>query len=206
MITGMAAREFAGTARALARIIAGCRSDQAIALGALNVELPDSVAVTIPKRLDKHPGAITRSGSWIDYRPGVSAWCLIDFDTKGMPKEVSDRIDAAGSMKRGRKSAEQLSVIDINVQQPRLSPPAYLSRPELELFSSIVDVCDAEHFRKTDLPLLSRYCEAAILAEQAALELRNGAVVDGKPSPWIVVQEKCVRALVSLSMRGLEVR
>jgi hypothetical protein len=48
---------------------------------------------------------------------------------------------------------------------------------------------------------LARYCEIAILAEQAALELRNGAVVDGKPSPWIVVQEKCVRAMVSLSMR-----
>jgi phage terminase small subunit len=61
--------------------------------------------------------------------------------------------------------------------------------------------CDADHFRQTDLPLLSRYCEAAILAEQAALELRNGAVVDGKPSPWIVIQEKSVRAMVALSMR-----
>jgi phage terminase small subunit len=104
-------------------------------------------------------------------------------------------------MKRGRVSAAELSVIDIDVQQARLSPPACLSGPELELFSSIVNACDVEHFRQTDLPLLSRYCEAAILAEQAALELRNGAVVDGKPSPWIVVQEKCVRAMVSLSMR-----
>ncbi len=42
----------------------------------------------------------------------------------------------------------------------------------------------------------------AVLNEQAARELqRGGAVVDGKPSPWIVVQEKCIRALVSLSMR-----
>jgi phage terminase small subunit len=64
-----------------------------------------------------------------------------------------------------------------------------------------VSGCDAGHFREPDLPLLSRYCEAAVLAEQAALELRNGAVVDGKPSPWIVIQEKCVRAMVSLSMR-----
>jgi phage terminase small subunit len=61
--------------------------------------------------------------------------------------------------------------------------------------------CGGDYFRQTDLPLLSRYCEAAILAEQAALELRQGAVLNGKPSPWIVVQEKCVRALVSLSMR-----
>ncbi len=67
------------------------------------------------------------------------------------------------------------------------------------MFTAIVAGCDANHFRQTDLPLLSRYCEAAILAEQAALG--NGAVLDGKPSPWIVIQEKCVRAMVSLSMR-----
>jgi phage terminase small subunit len=101
---------------------------------------------------------------------------------------------------RGRKSAAALSVVDVHDQQ-KLLPPAFLSEPERELFASIVGGCDADHFRQTDLPLLSRYCEAAVLAENAALELRDGAVVDGKPSPWIVVQEKCVRALVSLSMR-----
>ena len=69
------------------------------------------------------------------------------------------------------------------------------------MFVSIIDGCSAGHFQLTDLPLLSRYCEAAVLAEQAALELHDGAVVDGKPSPWIIVQEKCVRSMVSLSMR-----
>jgi hypothetical protein len=98
MVTGTAARAFAATASELALIIAGCRSDQAIALGALKAELADSVAVTIPNRLDKHPDAITRSRSCIDYRPSVPAWALIDFDAKGIPKEVSDRIDAAGGM------------------------------------------------------------------------------------------------------------
>jgi phage terminase small subunit len=102
---------------------------------------------------------------------------------------------------RGRISAAELSVIGVDGQLARPLPPAALSEPERELFSSIVGGCDAEHFRQTDLPLLSRYCEAAVLAEQAALELRNGAVVNGKPSPWIVIQEKCVRAMVSLSMR-----
>ncbi len=102
---------------------------------------------------------------------------------------------------RGRISAEALSMIGVGGEQARPSPPAGLSKPEREMFATIVAGCDADHFRQTDLPLLSRYCEAAILAEQAALELRNGAVVNGKPSPWIVVQEKCVRAMVSLSMR-----
>jgi hypothetical protein len=98
MVTGTAARAFAATASALAQIIANCRSNQAIALGALKAELLASVAVTIPSRLDQHPGAITRSRGYIDYQPGVPAWCLIDFDTKGMPDEVKTKIDAAGGM------------------------------------------------------------------------------------------------------------
>jgi hypothetical protein len=98
MITGTAAREFVGTASALALIIAACRSDQAITLGVLKAELPDSVAVTVPSKLANHPGAITRSRSCIDYRLGLPAWCLIDFDTKGMSKKIRERIDAAGGM------------------------------------------------------------------------------------------------------------
>jgi hypothetical protein len=38
MTNGTAAREFLGTASALALIIAGCRSDQAITLGSLKAE------------------------------------------------------------------------------------------------------------------------------------------------------------------------
>jgi hypothetical protein len=100
MISGTAARALVATASALAQIIANCRSNQAIALGALKVELLASVAVTIPNRLDMHPGAITRSRSYIDYRPGVPAWCLIDFDTKGMPDEVKTKIEAGRHVER----------------------------------------------------------------------------------------------------------
>ena len=47
-----------------------------------------------------------------------------------------------------------------------------------------------------------RFCELTALADQAASALRqHGAVIDGRASPWIVVQEKCVRGLVALSMR-----
>jgi hypothetical protein len=49
--------------------------------------------------------------------------------------------------------------------------------------------------------LLCRYVEASILAERAAEQLREAPVVDGKPSPWLVVQEKSVRTLTALSMR-----
>src|SRR4029453_19004987 len=93
------------------------------------------------------------------------------------------------------------SGIAVDAAPSRLAPPASLSAPERRLFRSIVAGCDRKHFRQTDRPLLARYCEAACLAEHAALELRKGAVCDGKVSPWITIQEKQIRALVSLSMR-----
>jgi hypothetical protein len=98
MVAGTAARAFAGTANELARIIQSCGSHQAIALGALREDLSSPVSVTTKDSLDQNPGAIARARCFIDCRPGGPAWCLIDFDTKGMPKDVSDRIDAAGGM------------------------------------------------------------------------------------------------------------
>jgi hypothetical protein len=85
MITGTAARAFAGTASDLSRIIQSCGSDQAIALGSLKENLSPPVDVTTKGRLDQNRGTITRSRGFIDYRPGIPAWALIDFDTKGMP-------------------------------------------------------------------------------------------------------------------------
>jgi phage terminase small subunit len=102
---------------------------------------------------------------------------------------------------RGRKSAAALSVIAVDGKPDRLLPPASLSDADRTVFVDLVTTCDPTHFQPSDLRLLCRYCEAPVLAEQAALELRRGAVVDGKPSPWITIQEKAVRAMVSLSMR-----
>jgi hypothetical protein len=98
MGTGTAARAFAGTASELAQIIGNCGSDQAIALGALKEDLSSPVNVTTKDNLDRNPGVIARTRSFIDYQPGCPAWALIDFDSKAMPKEVSERIDAAGGM------------------------------------------------------------------------------------------------------------
>jgi hypothetical protein len=98
MVEGTASRASAATAHEFARIIANCGTEQAIALGTLECELPDQVDVTVPRRLDRRPGAITRSRSFIDYLPGSPAWVLIDYDTKAIPDEVKAKIDAAGGM------------------------------------------------------------------------------------------------------------
>src|SRR6266404_827371 len=98
MVHGTAARALAATATDLAKIIASCGSDQAIVLGSLKDEFADCVEVTVPNKLDRHPGAITRSRNFVDYRPGSPAWALIDFDTKGIPEDVAARIESAGGM------------------------------------------------------------------------------------------------------------
>jgi phage terminase small subunit len=100
-----------------------------------------------------------------------------------------------------RKSAAALSVMAVDGKPKRLQPPEFLSDSERKLFVDLVASCDATHFRPSDLPLLCRYCEAAVLAERAAQELRLSTIADGKLSPWITVQEKAVRAMVALSMR-----
>ena len=101
-----------------------------------------------------------------------------------------------------RKSAAELSLVTgIGSRANRLRPPPTLSEPERTAFVEIVGSCDPKHFVRSDLPLLCRYAEASVLAELAAHELRQGAVIGGRPSPWIAVQEKAVRAMVALSMR-----
>jgi hypothetical protein len=98
MANGLATRAEAETAAGLAHLIAECAPDQAIALGALKDELPNPVTITTKKSLPDHPGAISRTRRFIDYRDGEPAWALIDFDVKGMPKKVAAAIEARGGM------------------------------------------------------------------------------------------------------------
>jgi phage terminase small subunit len=95
-----------------------------------------------------------------------------------------------------RRSADA-SIIPIPT---RLTPPSSLAEPEKAIFTSIVSACAPKHFNRSDLPLLVAYCEAAAMSEQAAAELRKAPIVNGKPSPWLMVQEKSVRAMVALAL------
>jgi phage terminase small subunit len=105
-------------------------------------------------------------------------------------------------MNMPRKSVAALS---IKVPEPSfdgLKSPASLSKAEATIFNYLVKAAGPKHWRAEDAPLLARYVEAICLAEQAAEGLRKfGAVVDGKVSPWITIQEKAVRNIVALSMR-----
>jgi hypothetical protein len=50
----------------------------------------------------------------------------------------------------------------------RLKPPATLSPAARTIFVSIVTDEPASHFKISDLPLLTAYCEASALAARAA--------------------------------------
>lgn len=87
-------------------------------------------------------------------------------------------------------------------QATRLEPPTSLSEAERTVFIALVNSCGPTHFKASDMPLLSRYCEQTVLADLAAIYLREeGAVAGAKVSPWVTVQEKAIRGLVALSMR-----
>jgi len=104
---------------------------------------------------------------------------------------------------RGRVSAAALAVVSRPDGQPeRLKPPSNLTAAEREAFISVVSVCDRRHFLPSDMPLLAAYARAIVADEDAAKMLREqGQVVNGKPSPWLVVKEKAHREMISLSLR-----
>lgn len=102
-----------------------------------------------------------------------------------------------------RKSTAALSIVPpVNVGLVRLSPPGYLSKDEQRVFRAIVGACEPHHFTPADMPLVVEYSRACVLGDCAAVQLaENGAVIEGKMSAWLTVQEKAQRALVALAAR-----
>jgi hypothetical protein len=81
-------------------LLIGLRPNEATVGGALRLDLPDEVRVVTKRMLndETHPGIITRSKDYIDYRPGAPALAPIDFDLKGMPPAVAATMDAHGGL------------------------------------------------------------------------------------------------------------
>jgi phage terminase small subunit len=102
-----------------------------------------------------------------------------------------------------RRSAASLAVIPpVSGAPPRLTPPPELGERERVIFLDLVTSLPANHFAPSDVPLLARYCEAAALAERAALALRDAPMtVDGRPNPLITVHGGAVKSLLGLSLK-----
>lgn len=103
-----------------------------------------------------------------------------------------------------RESAESVAMRPFRVDG---KPDRLECRPDApvgvqEAFRRIVNSVDPTHFAPADAPLVQRYAECIVQAERAAEELAaNGSILDGKVSPWVLIQEKAGRAAVALSQR-----
>jgi hypothetical protein len=99
MVRGTAERVQINDVSALAALISDLDSEQAIALGALRTDLLDQVKVVTKRKLNGHAAGdvIARTADSIQYRAGQSGFALLDFDTKGMPADVTARLKGVGS-------------------------------------------------------------------------------------------------------------
>ena len=102
---------------------------------------------------------------------------------------------------RGRKSGAGLGILQVDGKPNRLTRRPRFPQPSAPSFSTWWPLATATIFVR-----LIFHCWFAIsrpprLAIRRPSNCGLGAVINGKPSPWITVQEKAVRAMVALSMR-----
>ncbi len=103
LIRGTAHRIRLNSLHAFAQLIGGLPSNDAISLGHPLPDLPDHVEVTTDKArllLNGHAGPtlISRTQNYITYTERAAALCLLDFDRKGMPASVSNRLRDLGGV------------------------------------------------------------------------------------------------------------
>jgi len=97
-----------------------------------------------------------------------------------------------------RKSAASLAITSVNRLPSRLKPPATLSDLARAEFLRIVTAESPNHFKKSDLSLLVRYCEASGLAEQAERQFQ----AESPPNPrWLTTWEKASKIMKDMALR-----
>lgn len=159
MSRGAAHRVQIGDVHQLAELIGRLQPNEAIALGAPRGDLPDALEITTKRKLDElngaaRPGIIARTGGYIVYRPGQPAFALLDFDTKGMPPAVANRLEELGGFARALRTV--LPELAGTARLYRRSTSAGLSRTDtgdqipssngVHLYVAVADGEDIERF------------------------------------------------------------
>ena len=97
MTRGKAERYHLDNIADLATLIEGLNSNQALALGSLRRELADEVEIITKDEINgARSDLIARTAQDIVYEKDRAALTLLDYDTKGMPLSVAERVEAAG--------------------------------------------------------------------------------------------------------------
>ena len=90
----------------------------------------------------------------------------------------------------------------VDGKQAALIVPSDLSESAKLIWRAIVSSLPGDHFRRSDEPLLRSYAEITAVADLAAQKItKEGAVVGGRTSPWLNVQERAIRAQATLAVR-----
>lgn len=155
MSRGGAARVMVDGVIGLGALIENLTTSQALALGALRVDLPDRVEVTTKKNLRNgtvRPDLIARIAANIVYRG--PAFALIDFDTKAMPATVAVGLRQHGGFWPALLAV--LPVLDGVARLTRSSTSAGLSRSDtgkalpgsdgVHVYLMVRDGADSERF------------------------------------------------------------
>lgn len=108
--------------------------------------------------------------------------------------------------KRGPTPANKLTVLDRPLAK-RLAPPQGLTPRARALWNTIVSSLPPEHFKSTDVPLLTAYVEAADLAKKAEGQIRKlGLIVAGgnggpKANPAVAIKTAQAGIMASLATK-----
>src|SRR5262249_36283774 len=94
------ARRWRGDVYEFAALLEQLASHQAITLGSLRPDLVDEVEILTKRKLNgaDHSNLIARSQDYLTYRAGAPGLALIDFDLKGMPTDVAERVARYGGL------------------------------------------------------------------------------------------------------------
>lgn len=162
MARGRAQRIFCKGLGAFAAHIERLQTNQAIGLGSLRDDLIEQADVVTAQELTRLNGAsaphvIARTSNSIVYKPGQPALVLLDYDRKGMPRAVAERIGAAGGFWPALVAAVPALATAGRVERASTSAALYRTDTTEPLpgsggahvFIAARDGADAERFLKT---------------------------------------------------------
>jgi hypothetical protein len=157
MAHGTARRASLASALDLGSLIERLKPNEAIALGSLRDGLANQVEVVPKPKLTGAANVIARTGADIVYRKGQSALALLDFDTKGMPDEVTAALKRCGSYWAALVAV--LPALEATARVTRRSTSARLYRSDtgkqlagsdgVHVYVAVQDGTDIERFLKT---------------------------------------------------------
>src|SRR5258708_34697275 len=144
MSRGVARRTPVASVEEFAERTANLAQNQAWVMGALRDGLPDEVRVITKDKLGQRTqpsvSIIARTGDYLVFRPGRPALLPIDFDSKGMPPAVAEKVKGGwiGAVATGRpdvattargirrSTSARLRRTDTREEWPRGNPPHLL--------------------------------------------------------------------------------